>query len=416
VIDWIVKRGQALWRKGKVAVKKGVEKVKTYLFPKVAFKVGKESHKLGVEMRGKKPVVMISSSEKPLEQLFLTEPFDRIEQLSPQEKTKAEKIKKEILGLGVKIVSAAKARNKEAFEKVINSQNELVKKIEELAELLQVPSGGPEVGTYEKLIEVKAKAGRKDYTPHHVPPKGLMKWIYQILSLPKVNKYINSSTKLQNKFKDWNEIKTKIEGEMEKGEHLTCILIHQTTHIRKTGTPEVDKYRVHWGSAVREEIEKEMDDYIKTRKEKDLCRDFDEGEKRRFLREVSSLSDVESLSGTELDKKIKEHSNKIRELMSLGRASTQFYMTELKQHAQKNTQLYTKIERITQDNKTEIESDVRKTFGVANKQSLIAVKTAMRGKKKDGTPEQQDIALAKLPPHGRTTWFKYVKQFANFGG
>ncbi|MCP4373218.1 MAG: DUF4157 domain-containing protein [Deltaproteobacteria bacterium] len=65
VIDWIVKKANALFGKGKAAVKKGmkkgVEKVKSLIFPKKAFKAGKETHTVEATKSGRKSDIIIHS-------------------------------------------------------------------------------------------------------------------------------------------------------------------------------------------------------------------------------------------------------------------------------------------------------------------------------------------------------------------
>lgn len=74
VIDWLVKKGKALFAKGKAAVKKGKEALKSFFkWWKVEkkFKLkNKESHRMFFEGKGKSAKTMIRSDKKPLRTYF----------------------------------------------------------------------------------------------------------------------------------------------------------------------------------------------------------------------------------------------------------------------------------------------------------------------------------------------------------
>jgi hypothetical protein len=94
-------------------------------------------------------------------------------------------------------------------------------------------------------------------------------------------------------------------------------------------------------------------------------------------------------------------------------------MTEIDEHAKKS-RLKTIVKSGTVDGdlgnyKRDVEQGVKTTFGVASQQSFLAVKTALERRLdqgNDGTPDQQKVALGQLPPHGRSTWYKFVDRFA----
>ncbi|MDH3976797.1 MAG: DUF4157 domain-containing protein, partial [Deltaproteobacteria bacterium] len=413
VIGWIVTKAKSLFGK----VKKGVAAVKEGLFgSKKKFKAGNKPHSLWVEKKGKNAKVMVASHEGPLETLFLNEaPFNKINTLSARDKGKAEKLKSEIISMGRKTSVDAEKGSAEAVEK---DEAKLLEKINTLAQLLMNDSGeAPKVGTYNAL------RGETGYNPHHVPPKGLMKWTNRVLhNIP--DTVINQSA-----FEDWKKVREEAGAEMKTGGNLTAILIHNETHIRKSGDENIDQYRAHYGEKVREGIEQEMNDYIRKNKGKKI-------EQLEYEERVDLLKDMLEEEGKDTGRMSEDEINTLmndsgmRKKMQArldsagGRASTQFYMTELDKFAEKNPGFKTRLENINKNLKSDVENDVRNVFGTANEQSLRAVKIAMKGKyeerkKKnlpamDGTPEQQNVALSKLPPHGRMSWFKYIGKFAKF--
>jgi len=138
----------------------------------------------------------------------------------------------------------------------------------------------------------------------------------------------------------------------------------------------------------------------------------------RFQEQISKALIGESLEVNRVDKKQVNCKTVVCPQLFPGKASTQFYMTELDEHA-KEAKKKTKAGTTSRykEYKNDVEKGNKGTFGIANRQSVIAVRAALEGKRtagKDGTASQQNAALSLLPSHGRSTWFKYVDGLAKF--
>lgn len=67
IVNFIVTKAKGLLAKGKMAVAKGVEKIKAFIFPETKFKTKEESHRIWIDSKAEMPVLMISSKDEHLD-------------------------------------------------------------------------------------------------------------------------------------------------------------------------------------------------------------------------------------------------------------------------------------------------------------------------------------------------------------
>jgi len=70
VIDKVVTMAKKIFKRGKAAGKKAIQKVKDFVFPSKVFSVAKESHKLHFKKQGRGAILMVSSRPKTLTNLL----------------------------------------------------------------------------------------------------------------------------------------------------------------------------------------------------------------------------------------------------------------------------------------------------------------------------------------------------------
>jgi hypothetical protein len=105
----------------------------------------------------------------------------------------------------------------------------------------------PLVGTYSEL------SGIQDYTPHHVPPKGLANWIWRMVdSIPADIRALTDNVGLENAARAG---KVQHDG---GGQALSTILLHKNTHHPKSGDPVLDLYRAHNGLRTSELVTRKL--------------------------------------------------------------------------------------------------------------------------------------------------------------
>lgn len=298
-------------------------------------------------------------------------------------------------------------RTDEEKARIINGYLNELKNLLAAINIPETSAELPKVNTYKELTGKVAH-----YNPHHVPPKGLMRWVYRVLvDVPEpILDHPN--------FSDWKTSKQEAETEMATGDNLTSILIHENTHIRRTDNAAQDAYRAHHGSAVRDVIEEVMrEDHIR-RTTSPRVDSLSRADQLSLLEDVLEERGLSTSLATESNIRTYKSSMQAALTAGGGRASTQFYMTELDQHAQRN-RLGEIVRGGTVDGnlreyKRDVEEGVKATFGVASQQSLLAVRTALEGRRgegMDGTATTQAVALEQLPPHGRTTWSRFIARF-----
>ena len=229
----------------------------------------------------------------------------------------------------------------------------------------------PKVGTYSKL------AGVTDYTPHHVPPKGLANWIYQqAMTIPKDI----------GKLKD---VKPVIDAAMlASAEHagggarLSSILIHKNTHITKTGDPATDDYRVHHGKATAELVGERL-------KAKGI---------KPIIKGGEILDNPADLDPADLAMALEDKKAGGADEVAVGKASTQFYLKEL-------NAARAEVEVTVKEDVDEFLGSTRDVFARAWAQSREAVGVGLENSGgRDGSPDAKKAALGELDPLAVRTW------------
>lgn len=186
VIDFIAKKAKKLLGKGKAGVTKGAEKIKAFFYPKHRFKGGGESHTLSINVKNKKPNVIIASTPQPIDH-FLNK---YLSGKNPDQKKK-NKINDAKAYISTQIIpltaKAEKEKNKtkpnEAVLKELNRQ--LLEKEVALSGMIKSILGTGDLdidqleynlegltGTYSSM----PKPRRDDMTADHQPQAAVLKW------------------------------------------------------------------------------------------------------------------------------------------------------------------------------------------------------------------------------------------------
>jgi hypothetical protein len=340
-----------------------------------AFSVEGESHRLWVDVKNNTPTVFMASTPTPLERFLARKEVQALKNPGIDPKNHVSEAER-LLGktnVDAKAVLNAAAGNKkvEVEQKDQETEKDLQALVTHLKAILvalkEYKPDHPKVGTYKEWT------GKiPNYTPHHVPPKGLANWIYrQVTTIPKdIQKLV--------------EVKPIVEAVTEaKDEHdadgpnLSCIVLHHNTHIGKTGDEALDAYRAHHGKNTSELVDEKM-------KAKGL---------KPILKGGGTLVDP----GDRAEAGENEREGGV-DTIKEGMPSTQFYQKELDAARQE-----VKIEQ--EQHVEAFLAAIRDVFGRAHYQSRAAVKVALQNSVgKDGTPEKQQAEMGNLEKEAKRTW------------
>jgi Domain of unknown function (DUF4157) len=249
----------------------------------------------------------------------------------------------------------------------------------------------PEVGTYKDLKDKKV-AGN-DTEAHHVPPKGLLKWL-----VGQAEKTRNEVMKLEKNERSNYDWILKVAGIKDTvynvGDPLAAISIDKHTHIKKTGDPKQDAYRAHFGSKTAEEVLKRLAKDKKLRLIYRLKFDELDGTEKTEYQEIVLKESGETLE--EASKEEKEaFENKTGSILS-----TQFFSTELNRaldiQNKENKQKGSELEKF----KDNLSNVAKGAYFQANE----AVTVALEKSKKDGSIKQKGDAVGQLKGVSENTW------------
>jgi len=359
----------------------------------VPFSGGGEQHRVFLEVNGEDAELMIESKKSGLGP-YLAEVAKKAEADPMLAKDLGGRVKKaegllpQTTGKAKEVLKAMvqhRAPNAQDKEMVDKDVKELAELLSEIVDAAASHSGldVPQVGSYDGLTSFKSTDSVKYsvYTPHHVPPKGLAKWFWSQISTipqeileadPDLQKYVRPAAALS-------------EEEMGGGAKLSCVLIHQETHITKTDDPPVDSFRAHYGKSTSELLEERLID-----------RNLPLSKQQLLLIRRSG----DKLAGADLAqaKKEKEEEAGANKILP-GMPSTQFYQAEL------NAALANVKAQRKQEVATFCGSSIREVFYSAWIQSSNAVAIALAASLgKDGTAEKQKSELGKLKREAATAW------------
>jgi hypothetical protein len=328
-----------------------------------------------VDVKNNTPTVFMASTPTPLERFLARKEVQALKNPGIDPKNHVSEAER-LLGktnVDAKAVLNAAAGNKkvEVEQKDQETEKDLQALVTHLKAILvalkEYKPDHPKVGTYKEWT------GKiPNYTPHHVPPKGLANWIYrQVTTIPKdIQKLV--------------EVKPIVEAVTEaKDEHdadgpnLSCIVLHHNTHIGKTGDEALDAYRAHHGKNTSELVDEKM-------KAKGL---------KPILKGGGTLIDP----GDRAEAGENEREGGV-DTVKEGMPSTQFYQKELDAARQE-----VKIEQ--EQHVEAFLAAIRDVFGRAHYQSRAAVKVALQNSVgKDGTPEKQQAEMGNLENEAKRTW------------
>jgi hypothetical protein len=339
-----------------------------------------ESHRLWVDVKNNTPTVFMASTPTPLERFLARKEVQALKNPGIDPKNHVSEAER-LLGktnVDAKAVLNAAAGNKkvEVEQKDQETEKDLQALVIHLKAILvalkEDKPDHPKVGTYNEW------AGKiPNYTPHHVPPKGLANWIHrQVMTIPKdIQKLVEIKPIVQA------AIKAKAEHD-KGGLNLSCIVLHHNTHIGKTGDEALDAYRAHHGNKTSELVDEKM--------------------KAKGLKPI--LKGGGTLIGADRTEAGENEREGGVDTVKEGMPSTQFYQTELDAARQE-----VKIEQ-TQDVETFLAA-IRDVFGRAHYQSRAAVKVALQNSVgKDGPPEKQQAEMGNLEEKAKETWTKIDPQ------
>ncbi len=339
------------------------------------FAVDGETHQLIVDVRNQTATVLLASEPTPLERfLKRTEVQDLKKNDSQKHVAQAEALLAETNVDATSLLNAVSS-NKETEAKTKDKKTDkdlqdLIVHLRWILEALgEYKPDHPKVDTYGALV------GKvKEYTPHHVPPKALANWIFQqVMTIP-------------DEIRDYKEVApviiaaTNARKEYQAGgPNLSCILIHQNTHIRKTDNEDLDAYRAHHGKKTSELVAEKM--------------------KKRGLKPITKGGDL-LVDSEDIAQQQEEEREGGKDITKEGMPSTQFYLKELNAAREE-----VKVEQI--EDVEDFLSSIRDVFGRAHYQSRAAVEIALENSVgKDGPPEKQKSAMDKLKDLAKEKWLR----------
>lgn len=242
----------------------------------------------------------------------------------------------------------------------------------------------PEVDIYGTL---KTQSGAKEQEAHHVPSKGLLKWI-SIKAKEVVNSFSTNAKKREFLKKNkWVQDIANMEGDIHTpGDGLMAISINKHTHIKKTST-DADLWRAHYGRETAAEVLRRLDGkglrLIYLRKFNDLSKE-DKLEYKNLILEAEETMPtfaIESEGDSETPKVL----------------STQFFQTELNAALAKENETWS----IDID---KFEKGVGNVAKAGAKQAHTAVVVALEKSNRDGTKEERKAATDKLKQKSSSNW------------
>lgn len=244
----------------------------------------------------------------------------------------------------------------------------------------------PEVGTYGEL---KPKSGAKDQEAHHVPPKGLLKWI-----VGQADAVINdmSDEDLDSGQYDWIVQLAELSNNptlYDPGNPLAAISINKHTHIKKTGDINKDAYRAHWGKGTAKEVLKRLDGkglrlIYRTKFNQLSIQDREKYQK--LLAEAGENMNIGN------QQELEDYEDKTGSVLS-----TQFFSTELNAALRQEEQ-----ERGKELNEFKI--NLGNVAKGAYSQAHEAVTVALEKSDKDGPKDKRSAALNSLKSISKSTW------------
>ncbi len=197
LINWIVTMAKTLFAKGKAAASGAIAALKDFLFPKLPFTGGGESHTLTVDASKPTPEIVVQTNPQPVAQyLYRLKPM--IEEIPDKnDKAKAQKIYDKALEQRTKaadtlaMVLDPKTGKTKAEQDLARESQKLLEHIQNIWELL---------GSKDDLLPKEAEvdeygnlAAEPDQTAHHVPQNGVLNrmraWLNAYLQRPEVDDY-----------------------------------------------------------------------------------------------------------------------------------------------------------------------------------------------------------------------------------
>ena len=407
--DWLIAKGKALLKAvGVVGGGRNGYDGKASVGESVGFELPGESHLLYLIATPSGATLMVAS-EMPMKVSDKLRSFEtRLRGLPAEKASEAKKLidRAGSLVAGTNLIadSIAKERARNGKEDkdnaesaaVVAAEKELAPLLRELYLIFGEVGRAPVVGTY---LQIRSRPDVKDQEAHHVPPKGVGLWIWDVADA--VVRSLNGSPFAETVDYTWiKNLKSKDVTVFNPGHTLSAIGIHKETHIRKSGDPTRDVWRVHWGEqtarAVFAKLAGRMVAVVVDGKQIQLSMVFI----RRRL--YSELSDEDKILLREMEREAGEQLSglDVGEVPdAVGRViSTQFFKTELWEALREaQVQAGGDVGRI--------EITLGMVVRGAAAQAFAAVEVALEASKVDGSEDEKAKALGQLKPKAREAWY-----------
>jgi Domain of unknown function (DUF4157) len=406
-ITWMIDKGKALLAAigiGKKDDKKGA--AGSQVGEPVTIDTPDETHTLSIEVKGTAAVLMIASDNPMSVSMKLADFEKRINEIGEDKRdvvksdiNAAKALESQTKSDADNLVQATQqpaAEGAPAAAGVITDEHKLAEILKRLYTAFREHGPPPLVGTYGEL-DARRKE-RPDNEVHHVPPKGVLSWLKDVAQ--KAETALDASVFAGGVDHQWIRSLAKTDKNVfDPGAPLSSISVHNQTHIKKTGDPATDAWRIHWGS----ETAKAVFAKLQNKKVDVIVNGHAVSLNMVFIRRsaFAQLSDEDRELLTEMEKEAGEqlHGSEVGKIPDVAGLviSTQFFKTEL----------WTALH----DAQVDAENDVKhladnlgQVARGAAAQAQVAVEVALKASKKDGSPEEKTEATAAIKQKSVEVW------------
>jgi hypothetical protein len=422
VIGWLVAKGKELLKAIGLG---GEDKDKkdghdANVGEKVPFTADGKGHSLWVNVHGESAVLMVASDVPMTIEERLSAwsadaknlPKGKTGEESPQ--AKAEKLIPQAESLlsatdktAEDLIRTSHKSNEDEKESAPTSgeQAELSDEEHKLADILQQlfeifgeHGSPPLVGTYGDLRARRKE--RPDNEVHHVPPKALLAWMKDVAE--KARNDLSQSEIAKGIDFGWvTQLAQTHQSVYEPGNPLSSISVHRETHIKKSGEPTTDVWRIHWGAETAKAVFGRLKDKTVTVIVNGTPTKLSIVFIRRKL--FADLSPEDQILAKELEKEAEEtmpgsEVGTIPDAAGLV-ISTQFFKTEL-WSALREAQSQAEIDV------GKLAENLGKVARGAAAIAQVAVEEALKASERDGSEDEKAAAVADLKQLSIEIWTK----------
>lgn len=408
-LTWIIEKGKALLAAMGIGKKEKDKGGDSEVGESVSIDAPGESHTLYIEIHGNGAVLMVASSNpmpvpeklKSFEARLSELPEGKTRQTAVSNIAQARKLAATTDKKADELVRA-KHQDGSASSPAGNDDTAVVSDERALAEILKsLYTAFGELGVAPvagRYGELRQRENTGDREAHHVPPKGVLKWLVKVANKARTDLSHPNNPFTKSLDINWIEQLAKVpEGTFDPGNSLAAISVDKHTHIKTTGDPAIDAWRIHWGSETAKAV------FVKLAGRQILV----EGQatplnfvfiRRRLWHELNDADRADMLS---MEKEAGAPIGGAEIGIAVNAAglviSTQFFHTELDAalaEAQGTA-------RVAVDKLLETLGEVARGAAAV---SRAAVESALANSKRDGTEDEKAAALAALTELSAATW------------